>query len=171
MTDKETFRHVIGHFASGVTVLTARNGDEDFGATASAVSSLSLDPPMLLVCLNTRGSTQQAIHGSRMFGVNILDEDQGIVAERFASSHGPKFEGLNVERGDGGVPLLADSLAYCQCQRRRGRGGRHAPGVPRECDARGGAGGVPADLLPGEVRPVRGRAGPGGATASCEAEF
>ena len=115
MTDKETFRHVIGHFASGVTVLTTRNEDEDFGATASAVSSLSLDPPMLLVCLNTRGSTQQAIHGSRRFGVNILDEDQGIVAERFASSHGPKFEGLNLERGDGGVPLLADSLAHCQC--------------------------------------------------------
>jgi DNA-binding GntR family transcriptional regulator len=116
VTDKETFRHVIGHFASGVTVLTTRNEEEDYGATASAVSSLSLDPPMLLVCLDTRGSTQQAIHRSRRFGVNILDEDQGIVAERFASSHGPKFEGLNVERGDGGVPLLADSLAYCQCQ-------------------------------------------------------
>ena len=86
MTDKETFRHVIGHFASGVTVLTARDGDDDFGATASAVSSLSLEPPMLLVCLNTRSSTQQAIHSSRGFGVNILDEDQGIVAERFASS-------------------------------------------------------------------------------------
>src|SRR5262245_51759392 len=101
VTDKETFRHVIGHFASGVTVLTTRTKDEAFGATASAVSSLSLAPPMLLVCLNTRGSTQQAIHGSRRFGVNILDEDQGILAERFASSHGPKFEGLNVERGDG----------------------------------------------------------------------
>ena len=117
MTDKETFRHVIGHFASGVTVLTARDGGgDDFGATASAVSSLSLEPPMLLVCLNTRSSTQQAIHSSRAFGVNILDEDQGIVAERFASPHGRKFEGLNVERGEGGVPLLADSLAYCECR-------------------------------------------------------
>jgi flavin reductase (DIM6/NTAB) family NADH-FMN oxidoreductase RutF/DNA-binding GntR family transcriptional regulator len=116
MTDKETFRHVIGHFASGVTVLTTRNGDDDFGATASAVSSLSLEPPMLLVCLNIRSSTQQAIHTSRMFGVNILDEDQGIVAERFASPHGKKFEGLNVQRGEGGVPLLADSLAYCECR-------------------------------------------------------
>ena len=106
MTDKETFRHVIGHFASGVTVLTSRDKDDDFGATASAVSSLSLEPPMLLVCLNTRGSTQQAIHASRAFGVNILDEDQGIVAERFASPHGPKFEGLNVERGEDGMPLL-----------------------------------------------------------------
>ena len=55
-TDTETFRHVIGHFASGVTVLTAHNADADFGATASAVSSLSLEPPMLLVCLNRRSS-------------------------------------------------------------------------------------------------------------------
>ena len=115
-TSKETFRHVIGHFASGVTVLTTRNGEEDFGATASAVSSLSLDPPMLLVCLNTRGSTQEAIHASRVFGVNILDEDQGIVAERFASTRGPKFDGLTVDRGAGGVPLLGDSLAYCECR-------------------------------------------------------
>jgi flavin reductase (DIM6/NTAB) family NADH-FMN oxidoreductase RutF/DNA-binding GntR family transcriptional regulator len=116
VTDKETFRHVIGHFASGVTVITTKSGGEDFGATASAVSSLSLEPPMLLVCLNTRSSTQQAIQTSRGFGVNILDEDQGMVAERFASPHGSKFEGLNVERGADGVPLLADSLAYCECR-------------------------------------------------------
>jgi flavin reductase (DIM6/NTAB) family NADH-FMN oxidoreductase RutF/DNA-binding GntR family transcriptional regulator len=114
--DKETFRHVIGHFASGVTVITARAADEDFGATASAVSSLSLEPPMLLVCLNTRGSTHAAIHASRAFGVNILDEDQGIIAERFASPHGQKFEGLNVLRGESGTPLLGDALAYCECR-------------------------------------------------------
>ena len=87
-TDKETFRHVIGHFASGVTVLTTRHGDEDFGATASAVSSLSLEPPMLLVCLHMRSNTQEAIHASGRLGVNILDEDQGMVAERFASPRG-----------------------------------------------------------------------------------
>ncbi len=116
-TDKATFRHVIGHFASGVTVLTTRDGDEDFGATASAVSSLSLEPPMLLVCLNRRSSTQEAIHASGRLGVNILDENQGIVAERFASPRGAdKFAGLNVERGDGDVPLLADSLAFCECR-------------------------------------------------------
>jgi flavin reductase (DIM6/NTAB) family NADH-FMN oxidoreductase RutF/DNA-binding GntR family transcriptional regulator len=116
-TDRETFRHVIGHFASGVTVLTSRNEEEDFGATASAVSSLSLEPPMLLVCLNRRSSTQEAIHESGRFGVNILDEDQGIVAERFASPRGTdKFAGLNVERGEREVPLLADSLAYCECR-------------------------------------------------------
>lgn len=116
-TDKETFRHVIGHFASGVTVLTTRHGDEDFGATASAVSSLSLEPPMLLVCLHMRSNTQEAIHASGRLGVNILDENQGMVAERFASPRGTdKFAGLNVARGEGGVPLLADSLAYCECR-------------------------------------------------------
>lgn len=114
-TDRETFRHVIGHFASGVTVITAQDSGEDLGATASAVSSLSLDPPMLLVCLNVKGRTQEAIHASRRFGVNILDEDQGMIAERFAMPGGLKFEGLNLSRGDGDVPLLADSLAYCEC--------------------------------------------------------
>jgi flavin reductase (DIM6/NTAB) family NADH-FMN oxidoreductase RutF/DNA-binding GntR family transcriptional regulator len=116
-TDQETFRHVIGHFASGVTVLTTRDVDEDIGATASAVSSLSLDPPMLLVCLNQRSSTQAAIHASGRFAVNILDEDQGNVAERFASSRGTdKFADLAVERGEEGVPLLAEALASCECR-------------------------------------------------------
>ena len=115
MTDTETFRHVIGHFASGVTVLTARHGGADFGATASAVSSLSLDPPMLLVCMSLRGSTQRAIQESRMFGVNILDEDQGQIAERFASLRGERFAGLNVELGGLGVPRLTDALAFCEC--------------------------------------------------------
>jgi 4-nitrophenol 2-monooxygenase / 4-nitrocatechol 4-monooxygenase, reductase component len=116
-TEKETFRHVIGHFASGVTVLTTRSGDEDLGATASAVSSLSLEPPMLLVCLDRRSSTQEAIHACGRFAVNILDEDQGVVAERFATRRGSdKFAGLAVERGEGGVPLLADALASCECR-------------------------------------------------------
>jgi 4-nitrophenol 2-monooxygenase / 4-nitrocatechol 4-monooxygenase, reductase component len=116
-TDKETFRHVIGHFASGVTILTSRHGGEDFGATASAVSSLSLEPPMLLVCLNRRSSTQEAIHASGRLGVNILDENQGILAERFASPRGAdKFAGLRIDLGEGGVPLLADSLAHCECR-------------------------------------------------------
>jgi 4-nitrophenol 2-monooxygenase / 4-nitrocatechol 4-monooxygenase, reductase component len=55
--DKETFRHVVGHFASGVTVFTTSNAGEDFGATASAVASRSLEPPMLPVCLNRCSST------------------------------------------------------------------------------------------------------------------
>ena len=115
-TTKETFRRVIGHFATGVTVITTRDEDVDQGATASAVSSLSLEPPMLLVCLNMRSGTQEAIHRTRAFGVNILAEDQGALAERFAMRGGDKFAETKVERGELGVPLLADALAYCECR-------------------------------------------------------
>src|SRR5690242_21012503 len=87
---------------------------------------------MSLVCLNASGNTQQATHGSRRFGMNILDEDKRIVAGRFASSHGPKLEGLDVERADGRVPMLADSLTHCECQ--VWRTCWRAPGVPRGCD-------------------------------------
>lgn len=90
-TTKESFRRVIGHFATGVTVITTRDGAEDRGATASAVSSLSLEPPMLLVCLNMRSGTQEVIRRSRVFGVNVLDEDQSALAERFALPGGGKF--------------------------------------------------------------------------------
>jgi flavin reductase (DIM6/NTAB) family NADH-FMN oxidoreductase RutF len=76
--DRELFRDVIGHFASGVTVITARHEGVDYGMTASAVSSLSLEPPMLLVCVNKATVTRKAISGSGVFGVNILQEDSPI---------------------------------------------------------------------------------------------
>jgi 4-nitrophenol 2-monooxygenase / 4-nitrocatechol 4-monooxygenase, reductase component len=115
-TTKESFRRVIGHFATGVTVITTRDGAEDRGATASAVSSLSLEPPMLLVCLNVRSGTQEGIRRSRVFGVNVLDEDKGAVAELFALPGGGKFAETPILRGELGVPLLADALAYCECR-------------------------------------------------------
>jgi 4-nitrophenol 2-monooxygenase / 4-nitrocatechol 4-monooxygenase, reductase component len=70
---------------------------------------------MLLVCMNLRGSTQRAIQESRMFGVNILDEDQGYIAERFAEPWGERFAGLSVELGGAGAPRLTDALASCEC--------------------------------------------------------
>jgi 4-nitrophenol 2-monooxygenase / 4-nitrocatechol 4-monooxygenase, reductase component len=115
-TTKESFRRVIGHFATGVTVITTRDGSDDRGATASAVSSLSLEPPLLLVCLNTRSGTQDVVRRSGVFGVNILDEDQGVLAERFAMPGGGAFTGTAILRGELGVPLLADALAYCECR-------------------------------------------------------
>lgn len=115
-TTKESFRRVIGHFATGVTVITTRDGQDDHGATASAVSSLSLEPPMLLVCLNLKSGTQEVIQNSRVFGVNILNEDQGTVAERFAMPGAGKFVDTAIRRGELGVPLLSDALAHCECR-------------------------------------------------------
>jgi flavin reductase (DIM6/NTAB) family NADH-FMN oxidoreductase RutF len=80
--DANEFRDVIGHFASGVTIITAVHEGQRYGTTASAVSSLSLEPPMLLVCLNKTSTTGQAIGAAGRFAVNILREDQPDLATR-----------------------------------------------------------------------------------------
>jgi flavin reductase (DIM6/NTAB) family NADH-FMN oxidoreductase RutF len=112
----EEFREVISHFASGVTVITAHHDERAFGTTASAVTSLSLDPPMLLVCMNKRSETGRAVADSKHFGVNILGVDQVELAERFARKGGDKFEGVRVKAGKWGEPLFEDALATLECR-------------------------------------------------------
>jgi 4-nitrophenol 2-monooxygenase / 4-nitrocatechol 4-monooxygenase, reductase component len=112
----DEFRDVIGHFASGVTVITALHDGAPYGTTASAVTSLSLEPPMLLVCLNKQSSTGRAISQERRFAVNILAEDQPDAAMRFATKAAGKFSGVDVVEGEWGEPLLADALATLECR-------------------------------------------------------
>jgi 4-nitrophenol 2-monooxygenase / 4-nitrocatechol 4-monooxygenase, reductase component len=114
--DREHMRHVMGHFASGVTIITARHEGIDYGLTASAVSSLSLDPPMLLICVNKTSNTQKAIAQSQVFAVNILRETQSEVARQFASSNPQKFGEMRVSYGVLGVPLLENMLATIECR-------------------------------------------------------
>ena len=111
----EEFRDIIGHFASGVTVVTALHDDTPYGTTASAVSSLSLEPPMLLVCLNRESSTGRAIGAARRFAVNILGEDQPDAAMRFARKGPDKFKDVRIVPGEWDEPLLADALATLEC--------------------------------------------------------
>ena len=111
----EEFRDIIGHFASGVTVVTALHDDTPYGTTASAVSSLSLEPPMLLVCLNRQSSTGRAIGAARRFAVNILGEDQPDAAMRFARKGPDKFKDARIVPGEWDEPLLADALATLEC--------------------------------------------------------
>jgi 4-nitrophenol 2-monooxygenase / 4-nitrocatechol 4-monooxygenase, reductase component len=114
--ESNEFRDVIGHFASGVTIITAFHEGQWYGTTASAVSSLSLEPPMLLICMNKTSTTGQAIATSGRFAVNILREDQPDAAVQFARKGGDKFKGLRVTRGISGTPLLDDALATCECR-------------------------------------------------------
>jgi flavin reductase (DIM6/NTAB) family NADH-FMN oxidoreductase RutF/DNA-binding FadR family transcriptional regulator len=115
--DGRVFRGVIGSFMSGVVVITTINGGQRHGATVSAVSSLSLDPPMLLVCLHASSATQDAVSKSGRFAVNILAEGQGDIAGRFArSSSADKFEGVAVRTGQTGVPVLDGALAVVECR-------------------------------------------------------
>jgi flavin reductase (DIM6/NTAB) family NADH-FMN oxidoreductase RutF/DNA-binding GntR family transcriptional regulator len=110
------FRDVIGRFASGVTVITARTDDKDFGTTASAVSSLSLEPPMLLVCLNKTSETRAAVVTAGWFAVNILRDNQADLAYAFAKKAPDKFQDVEVERGQSGAPLIAGALAQIECR-------------------------------------------------------
>ncbi|MCW2855475.1 MAG: transcriptional regulator, GntR family [Marmoricola sp.] len=114
--DRERFREVVGHFMTGVTVITTAFDGRDFGMTASAVASLSLDPPMMLVCLNKRSQTQEAVRGRGRFAVNVLAEGQHEVAKQFANPASDKFSGVAVTRGLGDLPLLTEALAVLECQ-------------------------------------------------------
>lgn len=112
----QAFRDVIGHFASGVTVITTSVGGTLHGTTASAISSLSLEPPMLLICMNRSSATGQAVAQSGAFAVNILGEGDDELARRFAARGGDKFDGVAVSVGDHGQPLLVDALAQLVCR-------------------------------------------------------
>ena len=110
------FRQVIGHFATGVAVITTRHEGSDHGMTASAVSSVSLEPPTLLVCANMQAPTQAAILAAGAFAVNILGEGDNAIAERFARPRADKFDGLPHRYGTLGLPLLNQALAGIECE-------------------------------------------------------
>lgn len=113
--DSLVFRRTIGHFATGVTVITTRAGDRAFGMTASAVSSLSLDPPMLVVCVNRKAPTHEAITSSYQFVVNVLALSQEALARQFATPSDDKFAGVQLCEGRHGMPVLAGCVANFEC--------------------------------------------------------
>lgn len=122
----DDFRAVAGHFASGVTVISTVGDDGVFGTTASAVSSLSLDPPMMLMCLNTSSSTHDAVAAAGVFGISILAADQGGLAYHFGRRGPDKFSGIPHAIGVHGVPLVDDALATMVCRvESTTRGGTH----------------------------------------------
>jgi flavin reductase (DIM6/NTAB) family NADH-FMN oxidoreductase RutF/DNA-binding GntR family transcriptional regulator len=114
--DPQHFRHVVGHLASGVTVVTTRAGDELHGMTASSVTSLSLAPPMMLACLNRATPTTQAVSRSGRYAVNVLGQGHAHLAQQFAVPSDDKFRGVEVVEGRHGVPLLAGALAHIECE-------------------------------------------------------
>src|SRR5712691_8639623 len=97
--DEAAFREAVAHFATGVTVITTLHEGRPAGMTASAVASLSLDPVLLLVCINNRLPTHKAIEDSRRFVVNVLGEGQESLALHFARPAPDKFAGVPLRRG------------------------------------------------------------------------
>lgn len=124
--DSAVFRRTIGHFASGVAVITTSHGTRDFGMTASAVTSLSLEPPMLVICINRKSPTHEAIGSSDRFAVNVLSRPQERLARHFATPSDDKFAGVDVTEGKLGMPLLDGCVANFECEVvSRATGGTH----------------------------------------------
>lgn len=119
-TSMETaeFRRVLGHFATGVTVVTSAERDGSVsGLTASAVASVSLDPPLVLVCVDRTADTHGAIERSGSFAINVLAEESESLARRFADYPAEeKFAGVAYHREVTGAPVLEASLAWVDCE-------------------------------------------------------
>lgn len=115
--DPDTFRAVLGRFATGVTILTARDeGGRDHGMTVSAFSSLSLQPPLVLACIERTTDMFTVIATAAHFGVSILGEGQEALSRRFAEDMPDRFEGTGFTRAENGVILIDDALAHMQCR-------------------------------------------------------
>lgn len=141
---------MIGHFASGVTIVTAATDGARVGTTASAVCSVSVEPPMLLVCMNGLSETGRVVHEGGVFAVNILSADQGQLARHFATKQPDKFRGINARPGPYGQPLLDDALAHLECRvAHRMQGGTHTVYLA-EVQSAVAATGVPLAYFRGE---------------------
>ena len=116
--DPDAFRAVMGRFATGVTVVTAADaGGIDRGMTVSAFASLSLEPPLVVMCIDKTASMYDTLMEGEFFAVNILASTQEEIARRFAATGAQQFEGIGYTKGDNGAPLLNDVLAYVECRR------------------------------------------------------
>jgi flavin reductase (DIM6/NTAB) family NADH-FMN oxidoreductase RutF len=115
--DSATFRAVLGRFATGVTIVTARDEDgKDQGMTVSAFCSLSLHPPLVLLCLDHAATLLPALPLETVFAVNVLSEGQEALSRRFASEVDNRFDGVGYTRGPSGSPLLDEALAHVECR-------------------------------------------------------
>lgn len=105
------------HFPTGVTVVTSVREGEPRGLTVSSFASVSVDPPLVLICINREARSYLYISESKIFCVNILAGDQGPLAQRFASKmRDNQFEGVAFETGDTGAAILSGVVAHLECQ-------------------------------------------------------
>ena len=109
-------RQIMGRFATGVTVVTTRYGDQISGMTANAVMSLSLDPPLIVVSVDRESNMHGHLTQGQCYAINVLRQDQEEISRRFAKP-GPKdFSGIELAVAETGAPIFVDALAYVDCR-------------------------------------------------------
>jgi 3-hydroxy-9,10-secoandrosta-1,3,5(10)-triene-9,17-dione monooxygenase reductase component len=112
----EVFRRVIGSFATGVAIVTTRNDEgEQFGMTLNSLTSVSLDPLIVLICIVKGSRTGAAIRARGRFAVNLLREQQQEISRRFVARDGKHFRRSNASDNPWGVPVMIDALAHVVC--------------------------------------------------------
>ncbi|WP_158738117.1 flavin reductase family protein [Alteribacillus sp. YIM 98480] len=110
-----TFRNALGCFSTGVTVITVHGGDEPHAMTANAVSSVSLEPPILLICVDHRAKCLEKIQKAGYFGVNVLKNEQLDVSKYFANQKVEGVPSFSFETEQRKAPFLADALVNLEC--------------------------------------------------------
>ncbi len=114
----DEFRNALGRFASGVTVVTALDSDgHDRGMTVNAFCSVSLAPPLVLICIEKNASAWRALTTTGEFVVNIFSAEQEQLARRFAIEEIDRFEGVGYSRAQSGIALLDDVVGVIECRR------------------------------------------------------
>ena len=115
--ENNELRRVMGNFATGVTVITTCDEQgEPFGLTANAVTSVSLVPPLILICVDKKADTYPYFDRSMVFAVNILSDEQETISRRFATSGIEKFEGIAYRKSEIGCAILDDAVGHIDCR-------------------------------------------------------
>ena len=115
--DAGSFKRALGQFASGVTVVTTRDAAaRPLALTVSAFASVSLEPPLVLVCIDHRSEANRGLRESGLFAVSVLGEEQEDVSRRFALPGPEKLEGFRFESGSSGLPLVPGAVAHVECR-------------------------------------------------------
>lgn len=112
----EEFRHACGRFATGVTIASVLDANgSPHGLTVSSFTSVSLEPPLVLICLGHAVTAIEHFRAAQYFGINVLAENQVHLSDRFARKGQDRFDGLEWQPGETGVPLLPGGLANIEC--------------------------------------------------------
>ena len=114
--DSARFRQVLGHFPTGVCVVTAFDGDDPVGLAIGSFFSISLEPPLVGFCAGKGSSTWPRLKGAGRFCVNILSDQQEAVSRVFSSKDADKFAGLGWDRSPLGQPRIEGALAWIDCE-------------------------------------------------------
>ena len=114
--DSAAYRTVLGHFATGVVLVTAVDGDEPVGMACNSFTSVSLDPPLVLFCAAKSSTTWPRIQAAGKRAANFLDDDGEEICRLFAQKGADRFARVSYTPGRSGAPILEDALAYVDCE-------------------------------------------------------